>query len=76
MSKNTNPATAGYVPINAKDRNENERQVRRAKKKKGIEEQRAKPPTPTRATNALIGDEEQNGKEKKETGSVPPSKLP
>ena len=35
-----------------------------------------KPPTSTRAINALIGDEEQNGKpKKKETGSETPTQL-
>ena len=51
---------------NAKKRNKKERQVRRVKKKKGIEAQRAKPPTPIWAIEALIGNEEQNGKKKKE----------
>ena len=40
--------------------------MRRAKKKKGIKIQKAKLPTPTRATDAFIGDEEQNGKQKNE----------
>ena len=40
--------------------------MRRVKKKKGIEAQRVKPLTPSRAIDALIGDEEQNGKHKKE----------
>ena len=39
-----------------------ERQVRRVKKKKGIKGQRTKPPTPPQAINALVRDEEQNGK--------------
>ena len=34
--------------------------MRRGNKRKGIEAQRAKHPTPSRATDALIGDEEQN----------------
>ena len=33
--------------------------------RKGIEAQRAKPPTPTRAIDELIGDEEQNEKTRK-----------
>ena len=33
------------------------------KKKKGIEAKRANHPTPSQATDALIGDEEQNGKQ-------------
>ena len=43
--------------------------MRITKKRKGIEAQRAKPPTLTQSIDALIGDEEQNGKQKKETGS-------
>ena len=49
-----NPTTAGSARINVEEREKNERRVRRAKKK-GIEAQRA-----------LIGDEEQNIKKKKE----------
>ena len=56
---NLNPATAGSAHINAKKREE--RQGRR----KGIEAQRAKPPTPSQAIDAHIGDEEHNGKQKK-----------
>ena len=58
--------------IDAEERDKKERKVRRGKKRKGIEALRVKHPTPSRATHALIGDEEQNGKEenrKKETGS-------
>ena len=33
---------------------------------KGIEIQRVKPPTPTRSTDALIGEKEQTGKKTKE----------
>ena len=36
------------------------------RKKKGIEAQRVKHPTPSRAIVALVGDEERNGKQKKE----------
>ena len=36
-----------------------EKQVRSANKKKGRKGQRAKPPTPIRATDMLIGEEEQ-----------------
>ena len=32
---------------------------------KGVEAQRVKPSTPSQATNALTGDEEQNGKQKR-----------
>ena len=39
--------------------------MRRAKKRKGIETQRVKHPTPSRAFDALLGDEEQNGKQKR-----------
>ena len=46
--------------------------MRRAKKKKESKEQRAKPSTPTRAIDALIGDEEQDGKQMKETGKLDP----
>ena len=51
--------------INAKETDEKERQGKRAKKRKGIDSQRAKLPTPTQAVDALIGDEEQNEKQKK-----------
>ena len=37
----------------------------RAKKRKGIEAQRVKPPNLFRAIDALIGDEEPNGKQEK-----------
>ena len=50
--------TMGSARNNAKER---------AKKKKGIEGQRTKPLTPTLAIDALIGEEEQNGKQKKGT---------
>ena len=40
--------------------------MRRAKKRKGIETQRVKRLTPTWTSDALIGDEEQNRKQKKE----------
>ena len=49
----------------SKECEKKERQVRRAKKKKGNKGQRTKSPTPTRASDALIGDEEKNGKQKK-----------
>ena len=61
-----NSATAGSAHINAKERDKNERKVRRVKKRKWIEAQRVKHPTSSRATDALIGDEEQNGKQQKE----------
>ena len=54
--------------------NAKERKGRRVKERKGIEEQRAKPTTPTRAIDALIGDEELKEKQKKkETGRGPPT---
>ena len=55
------------------ERNENERKGRRAKKRKGIELQKVKPPTPSRVIDALIGDEEQNRKQKKEGAGPQPS---
>ena len=53
-----NSTTAGSTCINAKEREKKERQVRRTKMSIA---QRMKP-TPTRAIDALIADEEQNGK--------------
>ena len=47
----------GSARINVK-----EREVRRVKKRKGIEAQNVKHPTSSRAIDALIGDEDQNGK--------------
>ena len=38
---------------------------RRGKKRKGIEAHRVKYPTPSQATDALTGEEEQNGKQKR-----------
>ena len=64
------PATAGSARISAR-----EKQVRRAQKKKGIKGQRAKFISATRAIDALIGDEEQDGKQK-ERGSRIPTQLP
>ena len=65
----------GSARVNAKERDKKERRGRRAKERKGIEAQRAKPPTPTRAIDALRGDIEQNEKEKKkrETGRGTPT---
>ena len=49
--------------------------MRRTKKKKGIEALMAKHTTPSRAIDAIIGEEEQNGKQKrakrKKQGAVP-----
>ena len=66
----------GPARISAKERAKKERQVRREKKRKGIEVQRVKHPTPSRAINGLIGDEKQYGKQKKETESGTPTQLP
>ena len=60
LFKYLNPATEGSARINTK-----ERRVRRVKKMRGIEAHRVKPPTPSRAIDALIGEEELNGKRKK-----------
>ena len=51
--------------INAKERKKKEGQVRRAKKRKGIEEQMVKPSTLTQAIYSLRGEKEENGKQKK-----------
>ena len=53
----------GSARNNSKERDKKERKVRRVKKRKGIKAQRPKQPTPSRATHALIVDEEQNGKQ-------------
>ena len=60
LYKNLLPGTAGSAPINA-----NEKEARRAKKNKGVETERAKQPTPTRAIGALTGEEEQYETEKR-----------
>ena len=39
-------------------------------KKKGVEAQRVKPYTPTRAVDAFIGEEEQNGKQERRKGNI------
>ena len=65
--------------IDAKEREEEERQVRRSKKRKGIEAERPKLPTPSWEIDALIGQEEQNGKgkrKKKKQGAVPQLSYP
>ena len=59
------PATAGLALINAKERDETKGKGRRAKKRKGSQVQRAKPPTLIRVNDTLTGDEEQNGKRNK-----------
>ena len=68
-----NPATAWSVRADPNEREKKETQVRRVKKGKVINGQRAKSPTPAQALDALIGDEEQNGKEKKETWNGSPT---
>ena len=73
------PDAAGSVRVNAKERNKKERQRIRAKERKGIEAQGAKPPTPTRGIDAFTGGEEQNEKlkkKKKETGRGAQTQLP
>ena len=52
--------------INVKERDKKERQARGPQNGKGLEVERMKPPTTTRAIDALIGDEEKNGKLKEE----------
>ena len=47
------------------EREKKEGQERRVQKRKGIEAQRGKPSIPARATDALRGEKEQNGKQKK-----------
>ena len=68
-----NPATAESVRVNAKERKKEERQVRRVKKRKGIEVLRAKHPTASRAIDAIIGEEENEKQKnkKKEMEQVP-----
>ena len=46
---------------NVKERDKEEREVRRAKNKKEIEAYRVKHTSPFRAIDALVGDVEQNG---------------
>ena len=74
MYKNLLP-TAGSARVNAKERDKKKRQWRRAKERKGIEVQRAKPPTPTGAIDALIWNEEQNEKQKKEKKETGPGYI-
>ena len=61
--------------INVKERDKKERIVRRVKMKKRSKVQRMKPPTPSRVTDALIGDEDQMKEEKKKR-SRNPTQLP
>ena len=79
MIREPTPDTVGSERVNAKERNKKERRGRRAKERKGIGAQRAKPPTPTRVNDALIGDKEQKEKQKnkkKETGRGPQPSYP
>ena len=62
---NVNAETGGSESIKTKEIAKKERQVKWAKKRKGIEAQRAKPSTPSQAIDEHIVNEEQ----KKETGS-------
>ena len=65
--------------MNAKERDKKKRQVRREKKMKGIETQRENHSTPSRAIDALTGDEEQNGnrrEQKERNRERDPTKLP
>ena len=64
-SKEAAAVTAVSVRINAKEREKKERKVRIVKKMKGIDAERVKYSTAFQATDALIGDEEQNGKQKR-----------
>ena len=65
------PTTAKLTRINVKERDKKGRQVRRAKKKKWVEAQRVKPLTTSRGIDALIGNEEQNGKQKRNRERAP-----
>ena len=60
------PATAGSARVNTK-----QRETRSAKKKKGIEAERAKSLTPTRAIGTLIGDEDQKKEKDRNRERVP-----
>ena len=63
LGKDLNAATEVWASVNAKKR---KKEVRRAKKMKRVERQKVKPPTPTRATDALIRDEKQLENQKRE----------
>ena len=52
----------GSAHINANERDKKERKVRGMKERREIEAQRVKHPTSSQANDALIGDEEENGK--------------
>ena len=57
--------------INTKVREKKERQMRRMKKRKGIEIQKVKPLTSSQAIDVLIGNKEQNRKQKKKRKKIP-----
>ena len=63
----------GSARINVRKRGTHQRQGRRAKKRKKIEVKWVKPPTPSRAIDALIGEKEQNGKEKRKKQGAGPN---
>ena len=66
IKQRQNPAIMGSARVNVKEREKNEKEGRRAKKKKGVKAQKVKPPALTRAIDALIGEELENENEKKE----------
>ena len=80
LYKDLNPAIAGLTRIDVKEREKKENLVRRGKKRKGIEAQIMKHPTLSRSTDALIGDEDQNGNQKrtkrKKQGAGPQPSYP
>ena len=65
----------GSARFNVKEKEKKERLVRRAREMKGIEALRVKQPTTFRSIDALIGEEEENGKQKrtkrKKHGALP-----
>ena len=60
-----NLSNARSACTDAKEREKNERKLRRARKRKGIDAQRVKHPTSSQASGVIIGDEEQNEKQKR-----------
>ena len=56
-------------------RNKNEREVSISNKRKGIKVQKVKLPTSTWVIDVLIGDEEQNGKQKKKKQGADPQPI-
>ena len=55
LYRDLSPANAGSARINDKEREKEERQVRSAKKMKGIEALRVKPTTLSQGIDGLIG---------------------